>query len=687
MAKVPLLNRGYLVPPADMSELKRREMMTMIPRDYIIQEVKRADPPRTAGDRVFVIKAGTGSGKSITIPASFLWRGRRIGVTEPTKLITEEVTYDIPARNPEIRIGENIGYQTGTVNKMVSRGIMIMTPGILFQHLNTMTPEQIMRTYSTWIIDEVHRHDLTNEFLLRACRTFIEEHWANPDCPVLVLMSATIEPRDYAEYFGTTHVIEVAGAGGAYDIKEVWPDAAVENLETAIVAHARELKGDSLIFVPTVKTMHSIRDALGAMPGRRVVEIYSEVLESSSEARSLQQESKEDRIILATNVAEAGVTFGHLQNCVDTGYAYIAAFNPQINARVSYVGAASKASAQQRRGRVGRRKPGVWYPLYTREVFAGMLEQSYPDVYIQDISDMLLRYAVMQTGAKPADDLSEMKYGEGKMEVGTASGTAFDPTSMRLMHSPSGEMIQHCMEKLYTLGFIDTQWRPTVSGWIASRFTTLGVQEARLILSGYRWGAEIIQLIIIACASTVGSGATSLGILPNTYGLIDSWIDLLLTYEEIRKKITIAERGADLSIRFLEQWFEERELNYNGWLNVLALIDETVLQLIACGLPVRHWDKPPRLTDDLDRRDTSGIGPIKHCICEAFRTNMAAWNSKSETYVTDSHGQQLKAKIEASRMPNVIVTNIVEYGRGGFKAGAFVSAMDGWVDIDKKFLY
>lgn len=666
MAKVTILRHGYLVPPIGATERQKIDMQTMIPLEYIVQQIKKFEVPKSVGDRIFVIKGGTGSGKSISVPPALMFRGKRIAVTEPTKLIAEEVAYDLAVRAPGLKFGESLGYHTGVVNKSAPRGVIVMTPGILLQHILTIPADQLMRRYSTWIIDEVHRHDLVGEFLLRACKMFIETNWRHPDCPVLILMSATIEMQDYGEYFETPHMIEITGQSGAHPVTEHWPAVAPTDLEKVIVQLCDELKGDTLVFIPTTTMIKSLEEK---MKSKHVIQLYSEILEKTSDSKELQHESKIPRIILATNVAESGVTFKFLDNVIDTGYTQNVLYDPSINATVSYPGAVSKASAIQRRGRVGRQRPGNWYPLYKKEVFDAMSDQAYPEVFVADISDQLLRFIMLRTGAEMCDGIK-------------CTGN-FDPADLRLMHTPSSEMIQRCMEKLYVLGMIDSNWRPTLSGVIASQLTTLNTNEARFILSGIHWGVEPMHAIVIACAACI-SRSKKLGSLANKYGLICGFTDLLLTYERLIDKINIAEIGADLSPKFIEDWCAEQGLEYGGWLAVLELVDETVLQLLEVGLPIPHWSQPRKLSDDLDAKDQSDIYKIKNALLEAYRPYLCSWNSKIESYVTD---QQQKIGATLAAKPQLIICNAIEFTRGKFKCGKLISAMDGWVDVDRRFMY
>lgn len=686
-SKVTLLRRGYLLPTPGMTPYQLQDVKSAIPRDFIVQSVKLREVPSTAGDRVTVLKSATGSGKSITIPPAFLYRRKRIAVTEPSRLSVEEISLDLARRNPEIlKTGENVGFQTGMIKKAPKTGIVVLTPGVLLQHFTVMTPEQIMRRYSTVIIDEVHKHDIMMDFLLLAIRDFLAKHWNNPDCPHVILMSATIDPQKYLDYYGTKHVI-IVGGQPSQPITETWTKSAVADLEQTIVALIPQLPaGDTLVFLPTVRSIQSLHIKLRKMR-LRVVEIYSELLErKSSDARSLQHKSQSSRIILATNAAETGVTFPHLVNVIDTGLVNYVVFNPQLGAKIIFIGAVSKASATQRRGRVGRTQPGNWYPMYTQVEYQSMIPDPHPEILTQDISMYLLKYIVMRCNVRIGDQGNQ----DGQ---DIKSDCAFDASNMRLIHPISSEMLQYCYEKLYVLGFIDSQMQITYSGWIASRFTEFDPQEIRFMLAAMYHGADTYSAVVIASCVAVAR-SKSLGSLPPNWTIRDEFIDALLTYEALQEKINQSHAGKDLDVTEVEKWCEDKQLNYFAWLQVLELVDETVLRILECGFMVSWGAHRIPLTSMLQTKThVREVVALKNALVEAYRLQTCTWNSKLEGYVSDMRGMVIKSKspILGEKPVMTFVCSSFE-GRSKHKelhfvTSGYVSVLDDWVDIDKHFLY
>jgi hypothetical protein len=71
------------------------------------------------------------------------------------------------------------------------------------------------------------------------------------------------------------------------------------------------------------------------------------------------------------------------------------------------------------------------------------------------------------------------------------------------------------LEKLYTLGFISQDYKPTLFGYYASKFRKIKLENVRMIMSGYANKANVLDLITIACFLEVG--ANEIGIKRNKY--------------------------------------------------------------------------------------------------------------------------------------------------------------------------
>ena len=80
--------------------------------------------------------------------------------------------------------------------------IMLCTVGVLLRKL-----ESGLRGVSHVVVDEIHERDLNTDFLLVVLRDIVFEF---PQVRI-ILMSATIDTRQFSEYFNNAPVVEVSG--------------------------------------------------------------------------------------------------------------------------------------------------------------------------------------------------------------------------------------------------------------------------------------------------------------------------------------------------------------------------------------------------------------------------------------------------------------------------------------------
>ena len=79
---------------------------------------------------------------------------------------------------------------------------MLCTVGVLLRKL-----ESGLRGVSHVVVDEIHERDLNTDFLLVVLRDIVFEF---PQVRI-ILMSATIDTRQFSEYFNNAPVVEVSG--------------------------------------------------------------------------------------------------------------------------------------------------------------------------------------------------------------------------------------------------------------------------------------------------------------------------------------------------------------------------------------------------------------------------------------------------------------------------------------------
>lgn len=155
---------------------------------------------------ITIIRAATGSGKTTQVPQMLYDAPAfvlpNILITQPRRVSTVTVAQRVASERNQ-RLGLEVGYQVRWEDHspISASGITFMTSGYLNRLLD-IEPRKICRKYSHIILDEVHDRDIDTDMLLT---TFKELRTARPDefpsLPKIVLMSATINPDFFQQYF------------------------------------------------------------------------------------------------------------------------------------------------------------------------------------------------------------------------------------------------------------------------------------------------------------------------------------------------------------------------------------------------------------------------------------------------------------------------------------------------------
>lgn len=162
-------------------------------------------------DNVYcVIIGATGSGKTTQVPQILLDQAIETGTgascnvicTQPRRIAATSVAERVAGERAE-QLQDTVGYHVRFDAKLPKPGgsILYCTAGILLQQLQH-APDSVFDHASHLVIDEVHERDLTNDFLLMTLKYAMAARAAQgKKLPRVVLMSATIDAEQFADYF------------------------------------------------------------------------------------------------------------------------------------------------------------------------------------------------------------------------------------------------------------------------------------------------------------------------------------------------------------------------------------------------------------------------------------------------------------------------------------------------------
>ena len=162
-------------------------------------------------------------------------------------------------------------------------------------------------------------------------------------------------------------------------------------------------------------------------------------IESSKQREAFREPSdpKQWKVVLATNVAETSVTIPDVSFVLDAGLEKIVKYDEHLGASVLRSGYVSQASANQRRGRAGRTRPGVCFRLYTRRRH-DVMEVSRPSELLRlNLEGLCLHATALRV--IPSTDIEE------------ASWTARDFLG-RALNAPRDKAVEHAVRSLIAMG-------------------------------------------------------------------------------------------------------------------------------------------------------------------------------------------------------------------------------------------
>lgn len=354
-------------------------------RETIVEEIRRAGS--------LILSAPTGSGKSTQTPQYLLGKfPGKILVLEPRRLSARSLAGRV-AVETKTGLGSTVGYQVRFDSRCGPQtSVIFQTYGVFIAQ---MMRDPSLAGVGAVLLDEFHERTLECDLALAWLKALRQSR--RPDLKIAV-MSATLEAAELSRYLPEAARVDVPGRLFPVDVRH-HPLAAREGPAEGALAALRELSregldGSVLIFMPGLREIRRTMTVLTPYCRESGLELHAlhGSMDLAEQGRVLE-ESPQRRVIVATNVAETGLTIPQVTAVIDSGLHRVAAYDAARGINTLYLSRISRSNAAQRSGRAGRTAPGRCVRLWSKADETGMSPSLKPEIVRLELSSLRLQAA------------------------------------------------------------------------------------------------------------------------------------------------------------------------------------------------------------------------------------------------------------------------------------------------------
>jgi len=497
----------------------------------------------------FII-SGTGSGKTVLIPKIALhytnYQGK-IGVTLPKRVVTLSAA-TFAAKTLDVQLGTYIGYIYKGSDKQMSGSqnkIVYMTDGSLTMKIMN---DPYLKEYKVIIIDEAHERKIQIDLLLLFLKRILLSG-QNPDLKIII-MSATIDGEKYKAYFPniTSQIIHISGQPNheivTHFLDEPSKSYMMDGLNLIKYLINNGIKKDMLFFITSSnEALQLCKSIRPLFPKVYCIEVYADMskdLKIYAETRDkfLELGNYDQKLVMATNVAESSLTIDGLKYVIDSGYELYSYFDPETAGQILEKRLISKAQALQRRGRVGRTEPGICYHLLTKKQFDSLADYAPPEILRQDITMEVL---------KIVNFTKDKSMEQGQIILN------------ELMDVPKNNQLEYAYDlyKLYKL--LDQNEILTKSGRNVVKFSSLPINRSLFLIYAYQLYCVKEATIIISMIEMLNGKLSNLFYKSDTICKSNCYKD---SSKKLIKKLTVKNGDHMTFLKIFNEYkhIEDKEL-------------------------------------------------------------------------------------------------------------------------------
>lgn len=674
-----LLRKGNLL--VAMGE-KQADLDKYRPIDYILEWFNKRIVENycmSIDDRIIVAESTTGSGKSTVLPTELYLKFKEelkggIIVTQPRVLTAIDIPktiVNVPVYKDKLVLGVNIGHQTKEyIKKPIEKGILFSTIGVLLQFLKNMEPEKFCRKYNIIILDEAHERSTSLDLIFYYLKELIKKVPLEL-YPYVILTSGTMDVSKYTKYFNTKTVFRIQG--DSYPIVDNYLKINSTNIIKSALDKIKEIhengknddkySSDIVVFVPIGAFIRKIKEGINELNDKYFstnkilpIGLDSSVFKSASldyqyvfnNIDRIPIKNITRKVIIGTNAIETGITLESITYCIDLGLVNVLEYNPYHNINILTVRPVTKAMSKQRRGRVGRIRDGQFFGLYEEETFNKLQNIQYPELITNNMTIPLLNILCADENKKGKDILDNLDMLDDIPEIS----------------------IRTSLNKLYNHGAIDYNYTPTKLGKIINKVRMLSLENIKMILSGYNYGCNVMDLITLASYIEIGKQSlvtpkfksfnidfgkgiddiNNLDIynfnkLKSRLFISCEFIEFLIFFYEFKEVMKRNKTRIDKTIKFCES----NKVNFQGMMTLIEFRDDIIRDLLG------NMDINPNYNSDINiyllakkskqmkftNEFIQEIIKIKKCIYEGYNMNLATYNTDKNCYISNYNNMEI----------------------------------------------
>lgn len=257
------------------------------------------------------------------------------------------------------------------------------------------------------IVDEAHERSLDIDLLLGLLKKVL---LVRPEFK-LVIMSATIKKELFINYFYNApyiHIDKTLQNNNPVTIEYLnsvsfnYIYSILEKIDEIIKSNQR---GDIIVFISGTDDLLAVSKSLQyienieryklfyvASGGNKQFDFPTNAFKDVKMDVAALKEVTGTKIFFATNAVESSITIESLRFVIDTGVSQQSNYDAKIEMNFLTTLPITKASADQRKGRVGRVAPGTCYRLYTENFFkSSMKESTLSDILKTNIENVFIQ--------------------------------------------------------------------------------------------------------------------------------------------------------------------------------------------------------------------------------------------------------------------------------------------------------